>query len=105
MLESRDPDCPLHGQSLGRPWDTPDIYDGFRDVLVVATEGNQKFRQEIHPPPAFFPCTISISSFDSCSAFVVIENPGSPEWIWPGLEHWQKFVFIGIPVSAIVRFY
>jgi hypothetical protein len=54
MLERRDPDCCLHGQSLGRPWDTPDFFDSFRDVLVVSTDGNQKFRHAIHPLPAFF---------------------------------------------------
>jgi hypothetical protein len=79
MLESRDPDCRLHGQSLGRPWDTPDIYDGFRDVLVVSTDGNQKFRHEIHPPPAFFPVHIWFRILTVAMFFVAIENPGSPK--------------------------
>jgi hypothetical protein len=72
MLESRDPDCRLHGQSLGRPWDTPDIYDSFRDVLIVSTDGNHKFRHEIHPPPGISCQYNSVSSFDSCSFFLLL---------------------------------
>ncbi len=60
MLESNNFDCRLHGQSLGRPWDTPNIYDSFKDVLVVSTDGNQKFRHEIRTPPFFLPVQIFI---------------------------------------------